>query len=127
MDDGMKFDEGKLRYDLMPSAAEAEIIAVLSVGAIKYDDNNWAKVSHGHPRYFAAGRRHGEADRAGELVDQDTGLLHLAHEACDVIFRLEKRLQENPDLARRLPARLYAAVEKAKDAREARNGRLSSL
>lgn len=41
---GNKFDNGKLRYDLLPFASIDEVVKVLTFGAEKYVDNNWQLV-----------------------------------------------------------------------------------
>jgi hypothetical protein len=76
----MKFDAGKLRYDLVDPFALAWLVAALTYGVSKYAANNW----RGFPpeelreKYAAAMMRHFEAWRAGENDDAETGLPHLA-------------------------------------------------
>ena len=84
----MKFDTDKLRYDLMPVLAEEEVVAVLTKGAKKYKPNNWRKVDD-RDRYIAAAYRHMAAHRKGELLDPETGLMHLAHAATNLLFIVE--------------------------------------
>jgi hypothetical protein len=90
---GRKDDQGKTRYDLIPARALAEVAEVLTYGAAKYAPDNWRKVPDPHPRYYAAGRRHDESRRAGELLDPDSGRHHLAHAICCLLFRLELDLE----------------------------------
>jgi hypothetical protein len=85
--DGKKNDDGKPRYDLFPPTAEQAIVEVLTYGANKYDDNNWRKVENAEGRYYAAARRHLNAWRQGEEADE-SGLSHLAHAACSLVFLL---------------------------------------
>jgi hypothetical protein len=112
--DGVKHDGGKLRYDLLDDAAMDELAAVLTVGASKYDDNNWRKLENLDARYTAAGRRHDSAARQGEALDPETGLLHLAHEACCVMFRLAKYLEDHPELNANRKERLARALERVR-------------
>lgn len=84
----MKYDGGKLRYDLLPPEPIADIVRVLTYGAQKYDDNSWQTVPNGVARYTAALMRHFEAWRAGESVDRESQLHHLAHAACNAVFLL---------------------------------------
>lgn len=84
--EGLKFDEKKLRWDLLPIAEVKDEVAVLTFGAAKYGPNNWQKVEGGMDRYFAALMRHLEAARSGERLDPETGLPHLAHAACNIRF-----------------------------------------
>lgn len=89
MTDGLKYDQGKLRYDLLPVEAEREIVEVLTFGAAKYGDANWRKVTDARKRYLAAARRHLAAWMRGERLDSESGLPHLAHAATCVMFLQE--------------------------------------
>ena len=86
---GMKFDSDKLRYDLVPPSALEKIVEVLTYGAKKYAPENWKKVEEPERRYIAAAMRHIEAFRKGERLDPESGLPHLAHAACCLMFILE--------------------------------------
>lgn len=81
----MKFDSGKLRYNLVPPAAMKELAKVLTYGAKKYKANNWQEVDDTE-RYIDALYRHLEAWRAGEKVDEESGLSHLSHALTNVAF-----------------------------------------
>lgn len=85
---GMKFDEGKLRFDLSPRIAEKQLAAVLTFGALKYNDNSWQLVENARERYYAALRRHLDDYRSGEHIDDDSGLHHLSHALACVAFLL---------------------------------------
>jgi len=85
---GKKFDGGKLRYDLIPADTFKQLVEVITFGANKYAPNNWQKVES--DRYIAALYRHVEAWRMGEERDQESGLHHLAHAMCNVLFLLWK-------------------------------------
>lgn len=95
---GMKYDADKPRMDLllgdMPRAL-IEVGKVLTFGADKYSPGNWIHVENAEQRYRAAGMRHDLALSMGEQLDSETGLHHLAHEACCVLFRLELALRES--------------------------------
>ncbi len=90
--EGRKDDAEKLRFDLVPPSALAEIVKVLNFGAAKYDDHNWEKVPNLDARYYAAAQRHLTAWRKGELVDVDSGLPHLAHAGCCLLFLLSNQV-----------------------------------
>jgi len=83
---GKKNDEGKLRFDLVLPEFEEDVAAVLTVGAETYGANNWQKVEDATERYYAALRRHIAAWRKGEKTDPDSGISHLAHAACNLMF-----------------------------------------
>lgn len=84
--EGKKFDSGKPRWSLLPEGAVASIVDVLEAGAIKYAPNNWQLVPDGKTRYYDAAMRHIEAWRTGEMNDPETGLPHLAHAGCCLMF-----------------------------------------
>ena len=84
----LKFDAEKLRYDLVPPSAVKAMADVLTFGARKYKPNNW-KNCQDPERYLAALIRHIEAYRSGEELDTDSGLPHLAHAMTNLAFLLE--------------------------------------
>ena len=83
---GLKYDEDKLRYDLIPARVLQWLARILSFGAKKYSANNWQKIEV--DRYYAAMMRHVEAWRLGEWLDKESGYPHLAHALCCVVFML---------------------------------------
>jgi deoxycytidylate deaminase len=83
----MKFDTSKLRYDLIPTSTTKALAQVLTYGAKKYKPNNWQTVDD-TDRYVAALFRHIEAWRDGEKLDKESGLHHLAHALTNVAFLL---------------------------------------
>lgn len=89
MSEGRKYDSGKLRYELLPMAPIDEVVRVLTIGAQKYDDENWRQVEDGENRYYAAAMRHLSAWRQGENIDPETGRSHLAHAICNLVFVME--------------------------------------
>lgn len=88
-DEGRKDDATKLRYDLMPAIAEAKVVEVLTYGAKKYAPDNWRQVPDWRARYLAALLRHVAAWRMGEEIDPESGLPHLAHAVCSLLFLIE--------------------------------------
>ena len=79
---------GKVRLDLVPTAAIEQVAAVLTFGARKYGDNNWCRGAR-WGRYYAAALRHVFAWWRGEDRDLETGLSHLAHAVCCLLFLME--------------------------------------
>lgn len=88
MTNGMKFDDGKVRFGLVPPSSLKQIAAVMTFGAQKYLPNNWQQIPDGVERYTESLLRHVEAFRSGEHVDPDFRLHHLAHAGCCVMFLL---------------------------------------
>ena len=78
----------KPRLELLPSAALEQIAEVLTYGAAKYDANNWCRGAR-WGRYYAALLRHLFAWWRGEDRDAETGLSHLAHAGCCLLFLME--------------------------------------
>ena len=85
---GKKHDQEKPRTDLLPPVALEEIAKVLSFGASKYADHNW-RLGFKYSRLIGAALRHIFAFSKGEDKDPETGLSHLAHAACCILFLLD--------------------------------------
>jgi len=83
--EGQKHDVGKPRLDLLSPDALTGVAAVLAFGAAKYGDRNWETgLSWG--RVFAAALRHLWAWWAGHEFDTESGLPHIDHAACNLMF-----------------------------------------
>ena len=89
MDNGRKYDGGKLEYGLLPPLALEETVKVLTFGAQKYERDNWQKVPDSKRRYFDAMQRHVWAWKQGEQIDEESGIHHLAHAMCCMMFLYE--------------------------------------
>lgn len=83
-----KHDEGKWRFSLVPISSLLKIIGVLEFGAKKYALGSWKTVPNAHERYFNACIRHLTAWWDGEENDSESGLSHLAHAGCCILFLL---------------------------------------
>jgi len=70
----------------------AGVTRVLEVGARKYCANNWQNVRPGI-RYVSAALRHLLATESGEALDPETGLPHLDHLGCCLVFALWQQQQ----------------------------------
>ena len=84
----MKFDDNKLPVNLLSSEALLQTAAVLKFGADKYHAHNW-RDGFAWSRPLAAAMRHIMAFNDGEDKDPESGLSHLAHAACCIMFLLE--------------------------------------
>jgi hypothetical protein len=82
-----KFDAGKLRWTLLPFEVLAIVVQVLMFGASKYGDLNWQN-GLGIKRLMDAALRHQTAFLGGEDMDPESGLSHLAHAICCLMFAL---------------------------------------
>ena len=83
---GHKDDQEKNRLDLIEPEFIEGIGKVLTFGADKYEPNNWQKVEDAENRYYAAAMRHLMAWRKGEKTDPESGVSHLYHVACNIMF-----------------------------------------
>lgn len=77
LNEGVKFDDDKPRYDLIPAKPLEELAKVYTVGAKKYADRNWEKGMR-WGRVFAAMMRHAWAWWMGETNDKESGVHHMA-------------------------------------------------
>lgn len=86
MNIGKKNDAGKPRWSLLPEGAIHNVVKVLEFGANRYGINNWQLVTNGKTRYYDAAMRHIEAWKSGNQNDEESGLMHLAHAVCCLLF-----------------------------------------
>ena len=93
--EGVKFDSGKPQWSLMPWKALSQVVDVLTYGAKKYAPDNWKNVPNARQRYVDAGFRHFVAYANGEKIDSETGISHLAHAMCCLLFLLAFDLGED--------------------------------
>lgn len=76
---------GKLRYSMVDPLFLTELTKVLEFGAQKYDRDNWKKGLK-YQSVIDSVERHLIAFRNNEDVDDESGCLHLAHAACNLMF-----------------------------------------
>ena len=96
-DVGVKYDNDKPQWSLVPFKAMTQVVDVLTYGARKYAPDNWKKVPDARRRYIDAAFRHLSAYAAGEKNDSETGKSHLAHAICCLLFLLAFDLGEHHD------------------------------
>ncbi len=85
---GIKADGEKLKFELFSSLWMSGVAAVLTFGARKYAAHNWRKGIE-RSRLLGACLRHVFAYLNGEDYDKETGLLHLDHASCCLMFASE--------------------------------------
>ena len=87
-DQEAKADSGKPRPTLVPVSLVEAVTAIREYGCKKYHDpENWRKVEP--ERYKDAAYRHWLAYLKGEERDEESGLPHLWHLACNVAFLID--------------------------------------
>lgn len=84
-----KFDDGKLQLSLVPSQIIRDIAEVREYGVAKYKDpDNWRKVEL--QRYIDAFYRHWlDFINDPHSVDEESGIEHYKHCACNMAFICE--------------------------------------
>lgn len=88
-DQSAKADKGKLELSLVNPELVKAVAEVRMYGTKKYGDSeNWRKVEP--KRYVDALYRHLLAYIEGNEVDEESGLSHLSHMACNISFLLDE-------------------------------------
>lgn len=85
---GIKHDSEKPDMALLSSTALVKIAQVMTFGKKKYSAHNW-RGGFVWSRVLSAAFRHLIAYIGGEDKDPETGLSHLAHCGCCIMFLLE--------------------------------------
>lgn len=86
--EGIKFDSGKPLMNLLSSRWLKGTAEVLTAGARKYSSHNWRKGMK-FSRCYDALQRHMLAWNDGQDLDLETGLSHLYHASCCLMFLAE--------------------------------------
>ncbi len=94
--DAIKYDQEKVQLELLSSSWLFGVGRVLTFGAKKYAAHNWRKGLQ-QSRLLGATLRHVLAYLGGEDLDQETGLPHLHHASCCLMFASELA-ETRPDL-----------------------------
>lgn len=93
---GMKYDSEKIQLELLSTKWLLGVGRVLTFGAKKYASHNWRKGIQ-QSRLLGASLRHILAYLDGEDLDQESGLSHLFHASCCLMFAAELK-ETRPDL-----------------------------
>lgn len=82
------FDSGKPPLALLPRFSLEAAADVVGFGAQKYTAHNWRK-GLSWTSIMSSALRHLLAFNDGEDLDKESGLSHLAHALCDIMFLLQ--------------------------------------
>lgn len=86
-DQAIKYDADKTDWSLMPWESVEEINKVLAFGAKKYAAHNWQQGDgFRYTRVLNSLLRHVFAYMRGEDNDPESGLSHMSHAGCNVLF-----------------------------------------
>lgn len=89
----VRADSGKDPWNLFMWDAAREVVRVLKMGAEKYTARNWEKGMK-YSRCYDSAQRHLYAwFQEGEDHDKESGLLHLAHAAWNILVLLSYQLR----------------------------------
>lgn len=91
-----RYNEGKLQWSLVDYESLKPMVRVLMMGAKKYAPHNWKK---GLPitEIFDSLQRHLIAFMSGENDDPESGISHLGHIMCNVMF-MQHMMLNKPEL-----------------------------
>lgn len=82
--EGLRYNEGKPRFDLIPPEAELALAEHYLVGAKKYAERNW-ELGMDWMKVYASLRRHENAWHRGEDYDPESGTHHMIAVAWNAI------------------------------------------
>lgn len=82
--EGLRYDAGKIRVELMPVEWLEALAEVLTKGAQKYAPRNWEK-GMAWSKMIGCAFRHTFKFMRGERYDRETGCHHLAHAAWNLL------------------------------------------
>ena len=95
----IKHDSNKIRVSLLEPDFILGVAEVATFGANKYAKDNWKKCED-TDRIEDAALRHLFAYLKGEKIDKETGLSHLYHVSCNLMFLDYFDRQENCNVSR---------------------------
>lgn len=81
-----KDDSGKPEFELLPFELLSGVNKILQYGRDKYGIENWKKDGFQLSRAYNALFRHMIAFWNGEDIDKESGLSHLDHAMCNLLF-----------------------------------------
>lgn len=90
---GLRYDDNKLRVDLVPIEWTTELARVLTIGAHKYQDRNW-ELGMPWSKCVGALQRHFLRWQSGNMVDAETGCHELAMVAWNALALMSYQLRE---------------------------------
>lgn len=88
MGGGMRFNSGKAELSQVPTSLKYAVAKCLMYGSQKYARANWRK-GMSWMTVSDCLDRHMSSWLDGEVVDEESGLPHLYHAACNIAFLIE--------------------------------------
>jgi len=90
---GLRYDQGKLRWDLLPPDAIEELVRVYTEGAKKYEDRNWEKGMRYGTCVRALKSHLNKWEKGAEFDEELTECRHLAMVAWNALAILTYQLR----------------------------------
>ena len=87
---GVRFNEGKVQWGLLPLASLEGCVRIFEFGAEKYSIGNWERGMSWRAVYESL-QRHMASWQAGEELDLESGLPHIDHALCNLIMLSQYR------------------------------------
>lgn len=81
----LRYNQGKLEYSMLDLTKLQECVKVLMFGKQKYARDNWKKGMN-TSSIIDSLMRHLSAIQNGEVIDPESGLSHLGHLQCNILF-----------------------------------------
>lgn len=98
---GKKYDEGKSMVGTLINVFPEALMAIgmcIEFGTHKYPNpNNWKKVKGAKKRYQDSLMRHLIKHNAGDIIDEETKLLNLAHMVWNALAILQLYMMKHPE------------------------------
>lgn len=92
---GLRYNEGKPKWSLVPQSALIGMVRVLEYGSRKYAPYNWMK-GVSVTETCESLKRHLDAFMEGQDNDPESGLSHVYHMQCNALF-LSWMLENKPE------------------------------
>lgn len=90
--DGLRYNAGKRRFDLIPPDALAALADLFTIGSLKYAERNWEK-GMAYSNVISSLDRHWNDFKAGVERDPETGCLHITHVVWNAMALLTFKLR----------------------------------
>lgn len=94
---GLKFDSGKPDWSLLPMECIEEVVEILGFGRDKYGRDNWKLLNSEEDlnRIYSAMIRHIVSYKSGDKIDSESGMSHLAHAMCNMVFLMYNEIHKD--------------------------------
>lgn len=104
--EGLRFNQDKPKWSLVPQSALLPMVKVLEFGAKKYAPQNWMK-GLSVVEICESMKRHLDAFMEGEDNDKESLISHIGHLQCNALF-LAWMIENRPDLDDRIKIELFS-------------------